>query len=42
MYIPPAIDAYKHRPTQSQLRGGIGLALLLMTLGTQLAWALAT
>src|SRR3546814_9273135 len=36
MYILPATDAHKHRPTQSQLRVGIGLALLFVTLGTQL------
>src|SRR3546814_11123176 len=41
MYILPATDAHKHRPTQSQLRVGIGLALLFVTLGTQLIWALA-
>src|SRR3546814_14206376 len=30
MYILPATDAHKHRPTQSQLRVGIGLALLFV------------
>lgn len=41
MYILPATDAHKHRPTQSQLRVGIRLTLLFVTLGTQLIWALA-
>ncbi|MFA7585255.1 MAG: hypothetical protein WCY11_03535 [Novosphingobium sp.] len=41
MYILPTTDAHKHHYTQSQLRVGIGLALLFVTLGTQLIWALA-
>lgn len=42
MYILPATDVHKHRASQSQLRARIGLALLFVTVGTQLIWALTT
>lgn len=37
-----ATDARTRQATQSQVRAGIGLALLFVTLGTQLIWALTS
>lgn len=33
------IASVKRRPGQAQLRAGVGLALLSVTLGTQLIWS---
>ena len=42
MYFLSATQARTRRANQSQLRAGIGLALLAMTLGAQLIWTLTS
>lgn len=41
MYMPSLPTPLRRPSTQSHLRAGIGLSILIVTLGTQLIWWLA-
>lgn len=42
MYTPSSAEARARQTTQSHVRAAIGLALLFMTMGTQLIWTLVS